>query len=1479
MSSTHDDPAYESAIAIIGMTGRFPGSNDIDQFWNNLVAGERLIQPLSDAQLRLAGVDEMLLHHPDYVKAGTTVEGVDMFDATFFGFTPREAEVMDPQHRIFLECAWEALERAGYTAETYRGLIGIFAGSASSSYRMNNLFSNRDMLALVGDLQISVGNDPDSLASTVSHRLNLRGPSVAVQTFCSTSLVAVHLACQSLLTYECSIALAGGVAITVPQQKGYLYQEGGITSPDGHCRTFDAQANGSVMGSGAGVVALKRFADAVAAGDQIYAVIRGSAINNDGLHKVGYTAPGVAGQAAVICRALGRAELAPDQISYIEAHGTATALGDSVELAAMIKAFRAGTDKRQFCAIGSLKPNIGHLDRASGVTGLIKTALSLVHEQIPPQLDFAHADQELELDSSPFYINTACADWKRGLTPRRAGVSSFGLGGTNAHVVLEEAPAPRQAGASRPYQVLPLSAKTSAALDATAVRLAAQLAAQPQLDLADAAYTLQVGRAAFNHRRAMVVSDTADALSLLQTVDTRRVFTADQAYKDRAVAFMFPDAHLHYQHMAADLYATEPVFRAQIVACADLFVACGGGDLIATHFAGAAHGAAATSAFAVFATEYALAHLLQQWGVRPGAVIGDGIGGYVAACVAGALSLADAVWLVVQHVQAHGKPLSDVALAHFAQRARLSVPTIPCIVGGRGGWLTEAEATDPTYWVALLDTPARIAEAIAVAWAEPSSVLVEVGPGRSMSTKAAQHALRVGIADEVILAALRDAEAAIADQAHVLSLIAQLWVAGVTIDWAVFASGEQRRRVLLPTYPFERHRHWVEPRSGAPTLVEPAALKSPDVADWYYLPVWKQALALPSATPEKLAQKSLWLVFTDQSSLAGHLVAQLAASGSTVITVELGQQFAQFGPTSYSIDPAAFGDYAHLLSAIGRAPKTIVHMWSLATPTTDDLRTRFDQAQTHGFYSLLLLAKAIGYQTVTSEIELWALSGDIYHVTGGEALAPHSAPLLGACRVIPQENLAIICRHLDISVPASGTRQEQQLVRGLLAEFTADAKDIVVAYRSAGRWIQNYEPLALPEPTSATLPLRQRGSYMITGGLGGIGRVLAAQLARAYQARLALVSRTGLPERTKWPDWLATHAATDAASQRICAVQELEALGAEVLVISADVADDAQMRAALAQIDRQFGALHGVIHAAGISEGPGFGVIQDIDRAGCDQHFLPKAHGLYTLDALLEQRDLDFCVLFSSLAAILGGLGFVGYTAANCFIDSYVYEHNQRSVTHWTSVNWDTWRIKENADGVLGATVAMYAMTPEEGIAAFERVLALGGAASQLINSTGDIQIRIDQWVRLLSLRSQDGDTAFTLHPRPELTTAYVATTNETEERIAQIWQNVLGIDKIGIYDNFLDLGGNSLIGTQVVSRLRQAFQLNIPLTILFEAPTVAELALAIELLIIEEIEGLHADDDGLPADDTTPAYTAETRRLDAAVELVEPLELVEATV
>ena len=647
------------SIAIIGLSGRFPQASSVQEFWRNLKEGRESISHFTVAEVLAEQVPDETIRQPNYVRARAILDDVELFDASFFGMQPREAEIMDPQQRLLLECAWEALEDSGYDPKAYDNPIGVFVGTGFNYYFQNNLTSNPDKVRSFGSIQSLIGNDRDHVATLLSYKFDLKGPSLTVQTACSTSLVAVHVACQSLLNGECSMALAGGSVVMLPRKTGYFYQEGGIMSPDGHCRPFDARAGGTVGGSGAGVVLLKPLSAALADGDSIRAVIKGSAINNDGALKVGYTAPSVKGQAAVIAEAQAMAGVHPDTISYIEAHGTGTSLGDPIEIEALAQVFRAQTDRKQFCAIGSVKSNIGHLDTAAGVTGLIKTVLALENEALPPSLHYENPNPQIDFAQSPFFVNTRLRPWERKPgEPRRAGVSSFGIGGTNAHVVVEESPLVSQspAPAVDEWQVLPLSARSATSLQAARQRLAAHLEHHPEQSLADTAYTLQVGRRAFAQRAAIICRNRTEAIATLRGDDPGMVATGATVAASQGVVFMFPGQGAQYVNMGRSLYEAGAEFRRVIDECAEVVRATLGFDLREIVYPEPGREDAAqqqlsetvVTQVALFAVESALARQLEQWGIKPSAMIGHSLGEYVAACLSGVFSLDVAVQLIAE---------------------------------------------------------------------------------------------------------------------------------------------------------------------------------------------------------------------------------------------------------------------------------------------------------------------------------------------------------------------------------------------------------------------------------------------------------------------------------------------------------------------------------------------------------------------------------------------------------------------------------------------------------------------------------------------------------------------------------------------------------------------------------------------------------------------------------------------------------------
>ena len=1542
MSDSSNEP-QASGIAVIGLAGRFPKSRNAEEFWQHLSQGRELITFFSDEEVEAEGVSPELLKHPSYVKAGSVIEDAEMFDAAFFGYSPREAEMMDPQQRLFLESAWQALEKAGYNPDSYAGRIGVYAGVNTNTYFFFNLYPRAELIESSSIFQTMLGNEDDHLTTRVSYKLNLRGPSLAVQTACSTSLVAVHLACQGLLTGECDMALAGGVSIRAPQRTGYLYQGGGISSPDGHCRAFDAQAQGTVAGSGVGIVVLKRLEDAVADGDSIDAVIKGSAINNDGSLKVGYTAPSVEGQAEVIAEALALAAADPESISYIEAHGTGTPLGDPIEVAALTKVFSAATDRKQFCAIGSVKSNIGHLGAAAGVAGLIKTVLALKHKQIPPSLHFHQPNPKIDFSDSPFYVATELSDWASHQGVRRAGVSSFGIGGTNVHVVVEEAGEQEETSESRRWQLLVMSAKTESGLEEMTDGLAEYLREERGESLADVAYTLQVGRKAFSHRRVVVSEGIKEASRRLQERDPAGLYTRVYEGGDRQIVFMFPGLGDHYANMGEGLYRSERVYREVIDECSDILKPILGlsmndilypGDgnkraetksdgkprpridlrkmLLADKGAAGEASQPLNQTFlaqpAVFVIEYALARLWMHWGIKPRAMVGYSLGEYVAACLAGVFSLNDALRLVAGRAQMiqelpagamlavplsegevspllggrvcvaaingpslsvlsgrpdavaeieaelrereipcrtiptshafHSKMMNPIAdsLATLAAQIDLKEPQIPFLSNVTGRWITGAQATSPDYWATHMCETVRFEENLRHLLKEPDRLLLEVGPGQSLGSFALQHPERDY--DQVALASMPYSYDRQPDQAFLLTTLGRLWASGAQIDWDGFYSDERRRRIPLPTYPFERRRYWVDPQERIQSVrskKEPGGRKA-DLSEWFYVPVWKQSVPRLSPVPGGMKrERSNWLLFADECGLASQLAERLQGMSRSLVMVIPGSGFARLDESLYSIDPADRSDYELLLAelaSLNRSPDTIVHLWSV-TDSGAEVESDYDPSrQDLGFYSLLNLAQAIG--SFTEPVRILAVSNGLHGVTGEEILSPQKSTLLGPCKVIGREYPNISCQSVDVLLP-EGDRERGRLIGQILAELEMSLPDPVVAYRGKHRWVETFDPVRVEAEEDAPLRLKPRGVYLITGGLGGIGLSLAEFLAESVEARLILTGRSTFPDRSEWEEWLLDHDEQDEVSRKIRTLMQIEQSGSQVLVVTADVADEEQMREAVALARGRFGKIDGVIHSAGIAGG---GMIEVKTREMAASVLESKVQGTLLLDSLFKDEALDFFVLCSSMGAILGGFGEVDYCAGNAFLDSFAQAKASSGATNFVSINWDVWQQVGLAINTAVPSeyrrwreeVVKKGILPREGMEVFRR--ALGATVPQVVVCAQDFQTLIDQHNAFsASAALKDLEAVHKsrgVHPRPQLGVPYAAPTDELQRSIASIWQELLGIEQVGINDNFFDLGGHSLLGTLIVSRVRESLSLELSLQTLFENPTIAGLTPAL---------------------------------------------------
>ena len=1347
MSDNPQPISAETDIAIVGMAAHLPGAESIGAYWQNLRQGLRAIRRLSEDDLIAAGEDPAIMRHPNYVPFAAPLDRFAEFDADFFGFSPKEAAILDPQHRQFLEVAWEALENAGHMPETFDGNIGVYAGCGMGSYFYFNLCSNPDLVRDVGMFLLRhTGNDKDFLSTRVSHIFDLRGPSINVQTACSTSLVALHYAIQALQSGECDMALAGGVTIELPQGRGYLYKENEILSPDGECHAFDHRAQGTVFGSGAGCVALKRLDDAQRDGDHIWAVVKGTAINNDGAQKAGYLAPSVEGQARCIAEAQAISDVPAETVDYIECHGTGTYLGDPIEVAAMTEAFRETTDANGFCKIGSVKTNIGHLDTAAGVASLIKVSLALHHKEIPPSLGYEAPNPTIDFEASPFAVNAALTPWENRGHPRRAGVNSLGVGGTNAHAILQEAPErPASEESDWPFQMLTLSARSKTTLDAQSRNLAAHLRETPEQDLADVAWTLNKGRRDFDKRRVVVAESHDEAAALLEADSPLRVFS-HTALDNPDVVFLFPGGGAQYAGMARDLYETEPVFAEWMDRGLEILQPRLDYDIRALWLPEPGDEDAANETLKkpsvqlplIMITEYALAQMFLAWGIQPSALVGHSMGENTAACLAGVLSFEDCIGLVhlrgqlfdtvpaggmlsvplsVEDLQpylgdldlaslnapeltvvsgpdagldnlaarlqaddietqriainiaAHSKMLEPILGRFRAYLASISLhaPTMPIISNRTGKPLTDEEATSPDYWTQHLRGTVMFAECVSNLAENPNRIWLEVGPGKALSSLTRMHG---AVPPQQVLAALRHPDEDIADDLYHMGLLGRIWALGGSFDWSQIWGEARRNRVPLPTYPFDRREYFIAPAKPSAEVVSATPARIEDVADMGTRLSWvARSAAIDFDIDSELeeAAKETWLIFADQSGIAAPAIARLRAAGQKVIEVQAGDTFRRRTDSAYSL-PTERGreGYDQLIQDLvhrGTVPTRIAHFWLASgeekfRPGSNAFQAHMEQ----GFYSLMFLGQAIAAEGLAGPMHLTIITAGAAQVKDEALRWPEKAMVAGPARVIPHEMPGFSVSTLDLEPKPRKRGGYPELATALLEELFADPSNSVAALRGAKRFEQRLRA----QPLTTTPALAAGATWVITGGFGGIGQTVAEALYNASGAKIALIARTALPDRAEWDAHKENPG--DPVTRRILAVERLEALGAEVMVASADVCNIDEMRVALDNVQEAFGKIHGVIHAAGaIDDAP----LLAKTVSSVESVFAPKVHGLRVLEALLPDGAVDQIVVFSSTSTLTAPAGQVDYVAANEYLNAWA--RARQGKTKVLSLNWGIW--------------------------------------------------------------------------------------------------------------------------------------------------------------------------------------------------------------
>ncbi|MEM6685327.1 MAG: SDR family NAD(P)-dependent oxidoreductase [Bacteroidota bacterium] len=1442
-------------IAIVGLSGKFHGSEDIRAFWKNLQQGNELLTFYTEEELAEFGLEESIVKDPDYVPVNSVVAGVENFDYAFFGYTKDEAKAMDPQIRMLHELAWLALEDANCIPSTYAKKIGVYL-SASHNFEWL-AYSAISSPKNVNPFFLSQLINRDYISTLISYSLNLRGPSYFSSTACSSSLTSIHLACRSLLMRECSVALAGGVSIDCSDYKGYFYAEGMITSKDGHCKAFSNDATGSIKGNGGAIIALKRMEDAVNDNDHIYAIIRSSAANNDGKRKVGYTAPSINGQAECIMLAHKVANVPYNTISYIETHGTATKLGDPIEIEALNKAFQ--NDTSHACAIGSIKSNLGHLDAAAGVAGVIKTSLALQNKQIPASLHYAGPNPEINFVSGPFYVNDKLTQWKPvNGKPLRAGVSSFGIGGTNVHLVMEAYEKVLQENLGRPYVFMPFSAKTALSVANYKEDLQTFIQEHPTSNLADIAYTLQTGRTGFNNRKFLLYKNTGETVAI-SSIQQKKEYVL--AKKNNAIVFMFPGQGNQYLEMAKDLYTTEVAFK-EIV---------DEGFAILSEITGESYkdiigygtniqdvdkiNNTRYTQPILFLVEYALARYLIKLGIVPKQMIGHSLGEYTAACIANVFSLKDGLKLITKRAQlmsaieegsmvavgasatkiqgflsdalsvaainttdsciisgnnasintftealtakeipfsilktshAFHSEMMDSMLSDFENvfaTITLSEPTIPFVSNSTGKPITKEAAMSPQYWSRHLRETVRFADGLQYLLQTPNSVFIEVGPGKSMRSFYKQLGKD---ANHTIVGCMRHPKEQFNDNLYFVDALATLWSEGIEIDWEAYYAHEVRNKISAPTYNFDKHVFPVEVDVHSSvahhTLLNNGMLP---YEKWYHQRKWKTA-QLPTQTTVKTAGN--YIVFSEKNEVATALIQSLITDGNTVIEIVKAPIFTQITDTKFGIRLNVLEDLTQVFSSLSREHtqiENIVYNWKFEGTQQTEIVAEF---------STVLHACKELIASEAAQKKIMFLADFNYDVLGDEHLNISADTLSMIANVCAQENTNITALHVDVNTE----KVHQKHIEAIKNELYFNETSGTIAFRNNRRWVDFYDSIAIDE-WKAQPTIEKGKTYLITGGLGYLGNLLTKHIIETYKATVILTGRSPLPE-----------AASALEHPKFQKLQKLQEIHHAVHYYQMDVSDATSVEQTIETITQNHGEISGIIHAAGNIDNNTFKFVESIDEESTLAQFGPKINGTLNLYKTFKHKELDFVWITSSLAAILGGLSYGAYAVANRFIDAFL-EHHKHELSHWTSINFDG--------------LGIGAIAPKEIIDIFENTHNQT-QFQQFILSRKDPNMILEHASQEVV---DDTETISEAALQVRDTSNYVAPKTKTETSLSAIWQSFFGFDKIGITEDFFELGGDSLKAMTLIKRMHKFYGIELNLLDFFSKPTIKELASEID--------------------------------------------------
>ncbi|ASZ13663.1 hybrid non-ribosomal peptide synthetase/type I polyketide synthase [Chitinophaga pendula] len=1466
-------------VAVIGLSGKFPKADNIKQYWDNLVNGRDCVSDFTEEEIIEEGEDIVLVKDPMYVKSNACLENKQFFDAAFFGYRSHEAELMDPQVRLFHECCWEALEDSGYSTEHTNRKIALYAsGSSDPDWEIYAMLQNEE--GLVDDFSASQLRDVSYLASRVAYKLNLRGPAVFVHTACSSSLAAIHQAYNSLLLGECEMAIAGGVSVNNYSKRGYLYQQGMIFSKDGRCRPFDVNASGTIAGEGVGVVVLKRLQDAIKDNDHIYAVIKGSAINNDGNDKAGFTAPGVKGQVDVIKKAHKMAAVAISGIGYVEAHGTATQLGDAIEIEALNQAFEGS--KPLTCAIGSVKSNIGHLDAAAGVAGFIKTVLALKYKKLLPSLHYTNPNPSIPFEKGPFYVNNTTQDWMSSGSTIKAGISSFGIGGTNVHMVLEESITTPRSTAGRKSQLLTFSAKTPAVLERNISCFTTYLKHNEEIALADVSYTLNLGRSTFPYRISIASDTREDAIRKMSEERFLQAVAISGNRGLRNIIFMFSGQGTQYPGMFKDIYDSEVIFREKVDEC----------FLLSQQYTARNLRAALLSMYAdgteladiddttytqplLFIVEYAYAHMLMQWGVVPDMMIGHSIGEYVAACLSGVLSLEDALKLVIRRGELMGKvkkgkmlsiaideegarnllagyegieiavinsqegivvagnegaieafcgtlsvagiknkviPTSHAfhsymmedMLPEFEQTAntiKINPPNIPYVSNLHGGFVTFDELNKGTYWSKHVRNTVRFSKGIDLLIKQGPAIFIEIGPGKALCNHVNLNPL---LSDEyTVVNMIRASQESINDQYYLVEKMGTLWEAGINIKWSEYYGKESRARLSLPTYSFEKVPYSTV--VNIDSLLQKRYGKSrrePGTGDVNaFASTWKKTVI-----PKIVKEESLKiLLFKGNEHFSDSLAAYLRDLGHNIIAVVGGQTFKVIHEGLLEVN------YNHLtllwdyLGSNGFSPDHIVYNTALYEQFSSPDYTSALSGLEDGYLNLCRLAQSIATMKSVHDISITVYNNYVAKVFDQDDVNALKSAILGCVKVMPLELMNVTCKLVDIPYPFTN-EQARKYLPGLAGELFYEKTVPLVAYRAGQRWKHGFDKLEASKQTTSAVKIIRGGTYIVTGGAGGIGFSIAKDLARKGGANVIIIHRS------------------DLSAEMLEELTVIRAEGQKVDLYQMDVSKESDVAHFANEISEKYGRINGLIWSAGeVDRG---GIIQNRTTDDLIRYTDSKIKGVLLFQRFIDFASFDFIALFSSIGNVFyqSKFGQVAYNAANEFMEAHVASLREQFGIHAFAINWCDWldvgmtvKTMQQQDTDIRQINAQITdgIYPSEGVNMFHRCLEGIGLSTTIYRGDLNEAIREHQH-EFESFRDE-------MNGAPE-ENKEVHKIRTTEEKVMDVFREFFGRSYINDEDNFFELGGDSLEGMTLIARINKKIGVRLAIGDLYKHPDVKSL-------------------------------------------------------